>query len=80
MLMALPVLVVEIPPAGEIASSAVGTPAAKVYMTTDISPAGLMMVYQALGRIPSGKVAVKISTGEPGNTHSLAPSLVNVNG
>jgi uncharacterized Fe-S center protein len=55
---------------------------AKVYMTTDISPAGLMAVYEALGRKPdnasivSGKVAVKISTGEPGNTHYLAPDLI----
>jgi uncharacterized Fe-S center protein len=45
-------------------------------MTTDISPAGLMAVYNALGRTPSGKVAVKISTGEPGNTHYLDPNLI----
>jgi uncharacterized Fe-S center protein len=47
-----------------------------VYMTTDISPAGLMAVYNALGLQASGKVAVKISTGEPGNTHFLAPDLI----
>jgi uncharacterized Fe-S center protein len=50
--------------------------AAKVYMTSDISPAGLMAVYEALGKEASGKVAVKISTGEPGNTHYLAPDLI----
>jgi uncharacterized Fe-S center protein len=49
---------------------------AKVYMTGDISPAGLMAAYEALGLEASGKVAVKISTGEPGNTHYLAPDLI----
>ncbi|MDR3237560.1 MAG: hypothetical protein LBT84_03570, partial [Spirochaetia bacterium] len=36
--------------------------AAKVFMTRDISPAGLAAVYKALGRELPGKVAVKIST------------------
>ena len=40
-----------------------GTPV--VYMTTHISPEGLMAIYQALGWTPEGKVAVKLSTGEP---------------
>jgi uncharacterized Fe-S center protein len=48
----------------------------KVYMTTDISPSGLTAVYQALEQQPSGKVAVKLSTGEPGNTHYLSPDLI----
>jgi uncharacterized Fe-S center protein len=47
-----------------------------VYMTTNITPAGLMAVYNALGLQASGKVAVKISTGEPGNRHFLAPALI----
>lgn len=47
-----------------------------VYMTVDISPTGLMSVYNALGLEASGKVAVKISTGEPGNPHYLAPALI----
>ncbi len=33
----------------------------KVYMTTDISPKGLVRVYEALGIEADGKVAVKIS-------------------
>jgi uncharacterized Fe-S center protein len=49
---------------------------AKVYMTTRIDPAGLMAVYEALGLAASGKVAVKISTGEPGNPHFLDPNLI----
>ncbi|MDR0502026.1 MAG: DUF362 domain-containing protein [Treponema sp.] len=47
-----------------------------VYMTTKITPEGLMAVYNSLGLAANGKVAVKISTGEPGNTHFLAPSLI----
>jgi uncharacterized Fe-S center protein len=47
-----------------------------VYMTTRITPEGLMAVYDALGLQASGNVAVKISTGEPGNTHFLSPSLI----
>lgn len=47
-----------------------------VYMTTDISPKGIMAAYQALGRMPRGKVAVKLSTGEAGNTHYLSPDLI----
>lgn len=47
-----------------------------VYMTRDISPAGLMKAYEALGARPQGKVAVKLSTGEGGNTHYLDPNLI----
>jgi len=47
-----------------------------VYMTSDISPAGLMAVYEALGYKLPGKVAVKISTGEPGGHNFLSPALI----
>ncbi|GHV03916.1 hypothetical protein AGMMS50229_04150 [Campylobacterota bacterium] len=47
-----------------------------VYMTTDISPRGLMQTYKALGREPSGKVAIKLSMGEPGGHNFLAPKLI----
>lgn len=46
-----------------------------VYMTKDISPEGLMAVYEALGRRTDGNVAVKISTGEPGS-HYLDANLI----
>lgn len=46
-----------------------------VYMTTDISPEGLMAIYEALGAEPSGKVAVKLSTGETGSNY-LRPELI----
>lgn len=48
----------------------------KVYMTTDISPEGLVRVYEALGIEADGKVAVKISTGEPGGKNYLKPELI----
>lgn len=47
-----------------------------VYMTTDISPTGIMEAYKALNWQPSGNVAVKLSTGEAGNTHYLSPDLI----
>ena len=47
-----------------------------VYITSDISPKGLMAVYEALGREATGKVAVKLSTGEPGGHNFLQPSLI----
>lgn len=46
-------------------------------MTRDISPAGMKAVYEALGRPAVGKkVAVKLSTGEPGGTNFLQPALI----
>ena len=48
----------------------------KVYMTAEITPAGLMKAYEALERPAVGRVAVKISTGEAGNTHYLSPALI----
>ncbi len=50
--------------------------APKVYMTTDISPEGLMAVYHALNWSPTGKVAVKLSTGEPPASNYLRPELI----
>ncbi len=47
-----------------------------VYMTKDISPEGLMRAYDALGVEVTGKVAVKLSTGEAGNPNHLDPQLI----
>ena len=47
-----------------------------VYMTKDISPEGLIKAYEALGRAAVGKVAVKISSGEPGGNYYLHPALI----
>lgn len=50
--------------------------AATVYMTTSISADGLMKVYEALNRKPNARVAVKISSGEPGGHNFLSPDLI----
>ena len=57
-------------------SIAVTEPLPIVYMTTDISPEGLQKVYEALDFKPEGKVAVKMSTGEPPNSNYLRPELI----
>ena len=51
-----------------------GTPV--VYFTSDISAEGLVKIYETLGWMPSGKVAVKISTGEPPASNYLRPELI----
>ena len=48
----------------------------KVYFTKEISPESLIKIYDALGRDLKGKVAVKISTGEPGGHNFLNPNLI----
>ena len=47
-----------------------------VYFTSDISAAGLLAVYEKLGWNPGGKVAVKVSTGEPPASNYLRPELI----
>jgi len=67
----------ENPPIGpEVPNEPGQTSRSKVYFTSDISPAGLMAVYNALGQQPSGRVAVKLSTGEPPNSNYLRPALI----
>ena len=48
----------------------------KVYMFTKISAENLAKIYEALGREATGKVAVKLSTGEPGGHNFLQPALI----
>lgn len=47
-----------------------------VYFTREITPESLVKIYKALGVEATGRVAVKISTGEGGNTHYLKPTLI----
>ena len=56
-----------IPPAVETDDDPVAVP--EVFMTTDISSEGLMAVYEALEAAPTGSIAVKLSTGEPGSNY-----------
>jgi uncharacterized Fe-S center protein len=53
-----------------------GQEKAKVYFTSDISSESLIKIYQALGREATGRVAVKISTGEQGGNYYLHPELI----
>ena len=48
----------------------------KVYFTKEITPESLIKIYESLGVSLSGKVAVKISTGEPGGHNYLKPELI----
>lgn len=50
--------------------------APSVYFTSNISPEGLVSVYQALGVKATGRVAVKISTGESSKSNHLHPELI----
>ena len=47
-----------------------------MYFTADISPESLVKVYEALNWKPTGKTAVKLSTGEPPNSNYLRPELI----
>lgn len=49
---------------------------AKVFFTSDISPESLVSIYKALGKEATGKVAVKISTGESAQSNHLRPELI----
>ena len=55
---------------------------ANVYFTKDISAESLQKIYEVLGVPATGRVAVKISTGESQNSNQLKPSLIQafVNG
>ncbi len=48
----------------------------KVYMFKAITPENIVKIYEVLGREAKGKVAVKLSTGEPGGHNFLQPSLI----
>ncbi len=48
----------------------------KVYFSREISPAKLIALYEVLGRKAEGRVAIKLSTGEPGGHNFLQPALI----
>lgn len=48
----------------------------KVYFTNEITPESLIKIYESVGKELTGKVAVKISTGEPGGHNFLNPNLI----
>lgn len=48
----------------------------KVYFIKNITSESLIKIYESLGKELTGKVAVKISTGEPGGHNFLDPNLI----
>ena len=48
----------------------------KVYLCREITSENLIRIYEALGRKAHGRVAVKVSTGEPGGHNFLQPALI----
>lgn len=64
-------------PSGNVAeNNASENGASVVYMTTDLSSEGLMKIYEALDWEPTGKVGVKMSTGEAGGDYYLHPDFI----
>lgn len=53
-----------------------GDKTADVYFTSEITPEALVKIYKALGKEATGRVAVKISTGESARSNQLDPSLI----
>lgn len=49
---------------------------ATVYFIKNITPENLLKIYDALDRKASGKVCVKLSSGEKGNPNHLSPALI----
>ena len=49
---------------------------ATVYLTKEITPESLVRIYKALGVEATGRVAVKVSTGEGSNPNYLKPELI----
>ena len=49
---------------------------ATVYLTREITPESLVKIYKALGVEATGRVAVKVSTGEGSNPNYLKPELI----
>ena len=48
---------------------------AKVYFSSKITPEQVLSMYHAVGGNLTGRVAVKVHSGEPGNQNFLKPEL-----
>ncbi len=57
-------------------ASTVAFAQSKVYFTKEITPQSLVKIYEAVGRKATGRVAVKISTGEDGGHNYLKPTFI----
>ena len=66
----------ESPSESEDARAEAAGDAVPVYFTADVSAAGLVRAWEALGVEPAAAQAVKLSTGEPGGHNYLQPDLI----
>ena len=48
----------------------------KVYFTKTITPENIVEIYEKLGKKLTGKVAVKLHSGEKGNQNYIRPEMV----
>lgn len=63
-------------PTAKTTETAISNDSPVVYFTSDITAEALVKIYEALNWTPEGKVAVKISTGEPPASNYLRPELI----
>ena len=49
---------------------------AKVYFTKEITPESVVKMYEKLGKELTGKVALKVHSGEAGNQNYLHPEFM----
>lgn len=71
----LPILGTGVASARQVAPTASDS-VATVYYVKNITPENLLKIYDALDRKASGKVCVKLSSGEKGNPNHLSPALI----
>ena len=76
MLSLLSILPFTAPACGSAQGGGEAPEAPKVYFVRDITPENMVRLYEALERPATGKVAVKLSTGEPGGHNFLKPELI----
>lgn len=60
---------------GYVAAESI-TDTAKVFVTRDLSAEALVKIYEALGRPATGRIALKISTGESQQTGYIRPEMM----
>lgn len=75
LLATLPIFGAGIASAQQVAPTASDS-VATVYFVKNITPENLLKIYDALDRKASGKVCVKLSSGEKGNPNHLSPALI----
>lgn len=61
---------------GVASVSAAEPPSSEVFFTKDLSAAGLMQIYAKINQSISGKVAIKLHTGEPHGPNILPRDMV----